>query len=712
MTSKDAQIDKLQEEISFLREERRKSVEALDMAANLGRFDTGPGSGIDQDFILHETAQKLSSLIDFKALCFYLVDQKDNNFKQYLCDPAKKSSFFEKEINRLIEDHTFAWVLRRGKPVVIKSSNGNDSILLRSMTTPSRVRGMFAGVLNQDKNDISDTSYSLFSIVILSSTSALESIETYEYMRSLNNKLQEQAQESQKLYQDIFENAPMAIFRTSPQGRFLKVNPKYAEIVGFESPEYMVSEVTDIGKQLYYNPSDRDEYTKILNKDGHVLNYEVQLKRSDGTPFWASMNSRVVYGQDGTPLYYDGFLIDITGRKHDQDALIKAKEEAETANKVKSEFLANMSHELRTPLNGMLGMLQLLEQSTLKDQQAEFVDLAIKAGERLTELLSNILDLCKIEKGKIVVEDKPMMIKAIFDQVFDAFSLICQEKGIDYNVQVDEKIPSPLLGDAIRVKNILFNLVGNALKFTNSGEVKLRAYLLNNAHPGCVNVLFIIKDSGVGISEDMQEAIFEPFTQAEGSYTRKFQGAGLGLSVVKRMVNILKGNISFESHEDKGTSFYISLPFKILHTDSMTDQTGDLAAAQGQGNLKKRILVVEDEPTNLFFAQKMLDKLGYDTMSADDGTSALSILEKESFDCILMDVQLKKMDGVQATKMIRNHDGSKFDPDIPIIAATSYAMECDRDRFMAAGMNNYLSKPLRTVDLKSALEKVFTDTDN
>lgn len=708
MTSKDAQINKLQEEINFLREERRKSVEALDMAANLGRFDTGPGSGVDQDFILHETAQKLQSLIDFKALCFYLVDQKDNSFKQYFCDPAKKSNFFEKEINRLIEDHTFAWVLRRGKPVVIMSSNKKDSILLRPMTTPSRVRGMFAGVLNQDKNDISDTSYSLFSIVILSSTSALESIETYDYMRSLNNKLQEQAQKSHKLYQDIFENAPMAIFRTTPEGKFLKVNPKYAEIAGFESPDIMTSTVTDIGRQLYCNPSDRIEYVNTLNKNGHVLNYEVELKRTDGTPFWASINSRAVYGQDGKPLYYDGFLMDITGRKQDQDALIKSKEDAEAANKAKSEFLANMSHELRTPLNGMLGMLQLLEKSTLEAQQAEYADLAIKAGQRLTELLSNILDLCKIEKGKIVVEDSPLMIKTIFDQVFDAFSLVCQEKGIGCNVYVDEKIPSPLKGDAIRLKNILFNLVGNAIKFTNSGDVSLEAYLLSEAPAGSVNVLFIISDSGVGISEEMQEAIFEPFTQAEGSYTRKFQGAGLGLSVVKRMINILKGSISFESHEGKGTSFYISLPFKVLQTDSVKDQTGKTVAAQDQGNDKKKILVVEDEPTNLFFAQKMLDKLGYETMSADDGITALSILERETFDCILMDVQLKKMDGVQATTMIRKHDGSKFNPDIPIIAVTSYAMECDKDRFMAAGMNHYLSKPLRTIDLKSTLEKVFS----
>lgn len=707
MTSKDAQILKLEEEICFLREERRRSVEALDMAANLGRFDTGPGSGVDQDFILHETAQKLSSLIDFKALCFYLVDQEDNSFKQYFCNPAKKSNFFEKEINRLIEDHTFAWVLRRGKPVVIKSSNGKDSILLRPMTTPSRVRGMFAGILAQDKNDISDTSYSLFSIVILSSTSALESIETYDYMRSLNNKLQEQAQKSHRLYEDIFENAPMAIFRTSPEGRFLKVNPKYAEIVGFDSPEHMVSEVTDIGKQLYYNPADRDEYMNILNKHGHILNYEVQLKHSDGSPFWASTNSRVIYGKKGEPLYYDGFLVDITDRKQDQDALIKAKEEAEAANKAKSEFLANMSHELRTPLNGMLGMLQLLEQSPLKPQQMEFVDLAIKAGQRLTELLSNILDLCKIEKGKIVVEDRPLMIQTVFDQVSDAFSLVCQEKGIGYSTYVDEKIPSPLRGDAVRLKNILFNLVGNAIKFTNTGEVALEAYLLSEAHSDCVNVLFIIRDSGVGIPEEMQDAVFEPFTQAEGSYTRKFQGAGLGLSVAKRMINILKGSISFESHKDKGTVFYISLPFKILHTVSVTDQSDDSIAAKGQVNNKKRILVVEDEPTNLFFAEKMLDKLGYETVSADDGTTALNILEKEPLDCILMDVQLKKMDGVQATEIIRNHDGSKFNPDIPIIAVTSYAMEHDKDRFIAAGMNHYLAKPLRTLDLKSALKKVF-----
>ncbi len=707
MDDKQDRVASLEEEVKYLRDERRKAVEALEMAANLGRFDTGSEGKMDSRTILSETAFKLKSLIDFKGIAFYLVNENDSAFYMALCDPRDMEKTVQEEVDRLISDHTFAWVLRRGKAVLIKSHTHDFNLLLRSMTTPSRVRGMFVGILEQDIRNISDTIYSLLSIVILSSSSALESIETYNHMRFLNSRLEKQALERERMYKDIFENAPIAIFRSTPDGKFLKVNPKYAEIAGYDSPEEMVASITDIGRQLYVNSEDRERYKRELAAHGHVFNFQVQLKKTDNTLFWASMNTRTIKNNHGRIIYYDGFLMDITEQIYAQQALIQAKEAAETASRTKSEFMANMSHELRTPLNGMLGMLQLLEHSGLGKDQKEFVDLAIKAGQRLTDLLGNILDLCKIDKGMLVIDEKPLSIRDLFIHLEDTFSLASQEKGINWQTYIAEDIPEQVIGDEVRLKSILFNLAGNAVKFTRQGTVKLEAWTVGQKDLCRIFILFVISDTGIGFPNKMEEDIFEPFIQAEGSYTRKYQGAGLGLSVVKRTVNILEGSLCFESREGQGSTFYLSLPFQIPESDAISAQDNDQPMVRDQRLASRTVLIVEDEPTNLFFAEKMLQKMGFKTLTADDGTTALDVLEQSKVDCILMDIQLKQMDGVQTTRAIRKHDGSKFDPDIPIVATTSYAMEGDREKFLKEGMNNYIPKPLKSAELKALLKKIF-----
>ena len=698
-------IKALEEEVSFLREERRRFIDALEMAASLGNFSAHPDVVLDRGGILNETAARLRTLVRFKSIAFFLVNEDDNSFYRAFCDPPESASFFDAEINQLIEDHTFAWILKRSKPVIISSKDQKENLILQGLATPSRIRGMFAGILDQEKKDIPDTLFALFSIVILSSSSVLESIETYEKMKLLNSELQKHAQESQELYHDIFENAPIAIFRTDPQGRFLKLNPMYAKLAGYESPEEMAEKVTDIARQLYVNPSDRVEYLKSLERDGAVFNYEVLLKRTDGKPFWASMNSRVVKDENNKVLYYDGFLRDITEKKQARHALVRAKEDAEAASRAKSEFLANMSHELRTPLNGILGMMQLVEMSGLDKKQQGYIDNAIKSGQRLTELLSNLLELSKIEKGRMVLEERPVFIKRVVQSIADIFAVTCFEKGVAFDTFVDERIPQSLMGDEIRIKSILFNLVGNAVKFTGQGQVKLEAYFLNDDMAGVIRILFIVRDTGVGIADEDQSRIFDPFVQAEGCYTRQFEGAGLGLSVVRRMLDYIGGTLCFDSVEGKGTSFYASVPFRVLKSrePAKMHESQSLVIKKKAARL---FLLVEDEPTNLFVAEKVMKNLGYNTMSADDGKPALSLLETHKFDGILMDVRLKELDGIQTTKIIRSHDGSKYDPNIPIIAMTAYAMSGDREKFIDAGMDGYIAKPLQIKDLKALIEKV------
>ncbi|MFO7727850.1 MAG: response regulator [Desulfonatronovibrio sp.] len=706
MNDKDDQIVRLKEEIHFLREERRRSVLALEMAAGLADFNTQPRHAQERQSVFRETAEKLRTLIRFKAVSFYLVNEQDNSFGQVFCESDEYSGFLEEEVEKLIEDHSFAWILKRNRPVVISSEDQRENLILRALVTPSRVRGMFVGILDQEKKDIPDVLFSLLSIVTLSCSSALESIETYEYLKKVNHKLKKYAQESQRLYQDIFENAPVAIFRTTREGKILKVNPMYARIAGYESPEQMIDCIQDIGRELYVNQADRDEYLKVLDRQGWVFNYETRLKRTSGEHFWVSMDSRIVRDQNNKVLYYDGFLRDITERKQVQDALIKAKDDAESANRAKSEFLANMSHELRTPLNGIMGMLQLLEMTGLEPDKQEYVDNALKAGHRLTELLSNILDLCRIEKGRMVVEEKPLVLNDIIRKVSEIFGVVCHDKGILLQTWVDENMPASLMGDEIRIRSILFNLTGNAIKFTEQGKVSLEAHFLGTDARNNVHVLFVVNDSGVGIPEEDQDKVFESFVQAEGCYTRKFEGAGLGLSVVRRTLSLLRGHICFVSKEGEGTVFYVSLPFKVQDQPDLSVRP-EPELLDTARKLPQRILLVEDEPVNMFFAQKMLGKLGFETLGTDDGREAVELLKREKFDCILMDIQLKDMDGVQAAKIIRSHDGSMYDPDIPIIAVTSYALAGDRDKFLEAGMNEYISKPLRIKTLKTLLNRIL-----
>ncbi|MFP4237653.1 MAG: PAS domain S-box protein, partial [Desulfonatronovibrio sp.] len=303
MNDKDDQITRLKEEVHFLREERRRSVLALEMAASLANFNTQPRNVLDRHSVFMETAEKLRTLIRFKAVSFYLVNEQDNSFGQVFCEPHEYSSFLEEEVEKLIEDHSFAWILRRNRPVVINSQDQKENLILRALATPSRIRGMFVGILDQEKKDIPDVLFSLLSIVTLSCSSALESIETYEYLKKVNQKLKKYAQESQRLYQDIFENAPVAIFRTTKEGKFLKVNPMYARIAGYESPEQMIDSIQDIGRELYVNPADRDDYQKILEKQGYVFNYEARLKRTNGDHVWVSMDSRTVRDQNNKVLY-------------------------------------------------------------------------------------------------------------------------------------------------------------------------------------------------------------------------------------------------------------------------------------------------------------------------------------------------------------------------------------------------------------------------
>ncbi|MYL81784.1 PAS domain S-box protein [Desulfovibrio aerotolerans] len=383
--------------------------------------------------------------------------------------------------------------------------------------------------------------------------------------------------------------------------------------------------------------------------------------------------------------------------------LVAAKKAAEAASLSKSEFLANMSHEIRTPLNGVLGMLQLLATTTLDEEQAEYVENAVKSSKRLTRLLSDILDLSLVESGRLAIRQAPCSPADLREAVMDLFTLPARDKGITLHVSLGAGLPERVLADEVRLRQIVFNLVGNAVKFTDAGSVRLDISPASSRFDAAFRVLFTVSDTGIGIADDQLDGIFEPFGQVEGVYVRRFGGAGLGLSIVRRLVRLMGGEIAVESFVGSGTSIVVSLPLARTGDDVAEVAAIPRPLAAGPG---LRLLLAEDDAVSLMSFARMLEKAGHTVTLAEDGAEAMARLAEAEYDCILMDVQMPVMDGVAATRAIRSNDSLGHKKSIPIIAMTAYAMAGDRERFMAAGMNDYVSKPVDAAELAQALARV------
>ncbi len=395
--------------------------------------------------------------------------------------------------------------------------------------------------------------------------------------------------------------------------------------------------------------------------------------------------------------------------EHDKEMLLLAKERAEAANLAKNEFLANMSHEIRTPLNGILGIMQVLQTTPLDEDQQKCVDMAITSANRLTRLLSDILDLSRIEAGKMEIYETEFSLREVSDSVRDLFNVTANKKKLALECVIDPNLPDKVVGDEARIRQIMFNLVGNALKFTEQGKVSLELIPLAGAGDGILRILVSVTDTGIGIPEHRLKTLFQPFVQVDGSYTRRHQGAGLGLAIVRRLVALIGGNISIESTPGQGTTVHVVLPFKPPTARHVAaDQNAPLPGRE-QG---MRILLAEDDPSNQVPVRKLLENAGHEVVLAENGQQVLALLQSRDVDCILMDIQMPVMNGVETTREIRRLEDKKNSghPEsqhsrIPIIALTAHAMTGDREFFLAAGMDDYLAKPLQIKELLQALER-------
>lgn len=510
--------------------------------------------------------------------------------------------------------------------------------------------------------------------------------------------------ESQEFLKSLYDNSPMGIFvlDVSPEGRpeFAGVNAAFARMSGMIGAEDKTGDLS-----VMFPPQELEFMNSLLAEcieTGESRELEHQVMHPDGEKWWL-LRVTPLAGQDGRVWRLIGNAMPITSWKQAEEALRNARDQAEMASRTKSGFLANMSHEIRTPLNGVMGMLQLMQCTKLSSEQDEYVRVALASSSRLTRLLSDILDISRIESGKLSLQESRFRLSAVRDAVMDLFRHGIADGNLKVRFDIEDGVPDTLVGDEARLLQILFNLVGNAIKFTPAqGRVDIRAMSLPSAE-GRARLLFVVSDTGIGIPEERLKEVFEPFVQVENSYTRRFQGAGLGLAIVGRLVALMKGSLNFDSIENEGTIVSLVLPFGLEAKTCLPE--GIQLNPPEKINDNSLILLVEDDDVNRLAGRRIMEKCGFRVDVAKDGREAVLLVEAKDYHLIFMDIQMPVMDGVEACARIRTMDGAKSK--VPIIAMTAYAQIGDKEKFLAAGMNGYLAKPVRMEEMQAFVSSIL-----
>ena len=530
-------------------------------------------------------------------------------------------------------------------------------------------------------------------------------INANEALQSTNEELQEtlkRLKESEESYSNLFNSTRDGYVINKGFGEFLKPNPAFVSMLGYSLEEILKKSWQDITPQKWFEWELKTHGSGLFER-GFTDLYEKESIRKDGTIFPVEVQAYVLKKCDSLEnSIVAAFIRDITERKQSEYKLKKSKEAADAANQAKSMFIANMSHEIRTPINAMLGLSQMLRDQHfghLNQKQIEHVDYIIESTNRLLFLINDILDLSKIEARKIEIRRDLFNIYKLMERVTKSFSVLTAKKKLDFEVHVDKKIPKYFIGDDFRIEQVLRNLVSNSIKFTDQGKIEVFVKMAQDDE-----LYFEVKDTGIGIQREKFDGIFGKFYQVDSSYTKKYAGAGLGLAISKEIVELMGGKIWFESEVKKGSNFYFTIkisvseyePDNFERVEKQTDQTERL-------NKNLRILLAEDDYFNRESMMYFLKQAGFVVTPAENGFEVLKVIETEKFDIVLMDIQMPELDGIQTTKMIRGATSNTFDPDIPIIALTAYAMRGDQEKFMDAGMNDYVSKP---VDIDSLLVKI------
>ena len=511
-------------------------------------------------------------------------------------------------------------------------------------------------------------------------------------------KKSDQRLRDQQFYtRSLIESNTDAIMTTDPYGIITDVNKQMEALTGCTRDELIGAPF----KYYFTDPGRAEAGIKRVLSEKSVTDYELTARARDGTMTVVSYNATTFYDRNRTLQGIFAAARDVTERKRVEVELQQAKAAAESASRTKSDFLASMSHEIRTPMNAIMGIADLLAKTVLTDEQDKYVQIFRRAGDNLLNLINDILDLSKVEASQLELEQTGFSLKDHLDKVIEVVSGRAQEKGLSLVCEIDADVSTDLVGDPTRLQQVLLNLLGNAIKFTQTGSVSLNVsrdedLLIPTA------LRFTVTDTGIGIPREKLAHVFERFTQADSSTTRRFGGSGLGLTISKRLVELMGGRIWVESEVDVGSVFAFAVPFEIWAAANRTVPV-DAGTGSAAPLPALKILLAEDSPDNCTITAAYLADTPYQLDIAGNGSIACDMFAAGSYDLVLMDRQMPAMDGLTATRKIRAWERANNRPPMPIIALTASALKGDREMCMAAGCSAFLTKPIRQDVLLQAI---------
>jgi len=504
--------------------------------------------------------------------------------------------------------------------------------------------------------------------------------------------------------QDLYNNAPCGYHSIDANARIIAINDTELKWL-----EYTRDEV--IGQLSIYDVLDeetaksvRDNFPEFKRR-GYVRERRLTMRTKSGRTFPVVLNSVAVYDTEGNYISSRSTVYDITEQQKTERALKEAKQQALESAHVKEQFLANMSHEIRTPINSVIGFTNLLQKTALSEDQKQFVNLIQSASENLLTIINDILDISKIEAGMLRIEKNPFSLRGLCNSIETMFYHKAREKSLSFSIYIQENIPDTLTGDAVRLTQILVNLISNAIKFTQKGGITINITSISQTGESA-RLRFSVKDSGIGIPPDKLEAVFERFQQGETDTTRKYGGTGLGLSIVKNLVQLQGGDISVNSDPGKGTEFIFEIEYSLVTvTEPIPSVLPDKIDIGPGAFPDAKILVVEDNAMNQLLIKYTFQSWKMNFELADNGAKAIEWLQRDKFDLVLLDIQMPLMDGYATSQTIRK----ELKSDIPIIAMTAHALAGEREKCLSYGMNDYISKPIHEKELYMLLKRYLDD---
>jgi len=534
---------------------------------------------------------------------------------------------------------------------------------------------------------------------------------SFTHMLNRLGDAQASLSDSELRYRSLTESAMDAIVSADADANIISWNKGAERMFGYSAAEMLGRSLSAMLPERHV--ISKDEIINLLERhlaEGPGSMLEFTGRRKDGTEFPLDMSAGKWETRDGQ--FYSGILRDTTLRKQALDALETARDAAEASNRAKTQFLASMSHEIRTPMNGVVGMAEILTATELTPAQHRCVDGIRQSAGALLDIINDVLDLSKIEADRVELEKLAFSPVDLVQQIVWSMQPSAQKKGLEFSFTAEENLPAYIEGDSARIRQILVNLAGNAIKFTEAGKCSISITRARNtaSDESADTLYFAVRDTGIGVEPHLREAIFDRFSQADASITRKYGGTGLGLTICRRLAELMGGNVWCESEPGRGSTFFFSLPARTC------DPPAPEEAVEAQIDLtapmrRLRVLVAEDTSLNQELFSIFLEGLGHEVQIVENGQAALERLCRERFDVVLMDVEMPVMDGPQATRLLRKPESGALDPDIPVIAVTAHALIGDRERFLEAGMNEYVSKPIDFRALRAALQRVTSGRD-